>query len=98
MATSVATVSPPPAESPAMAIWAGDQSRVEQLAVGTDRVVDRGRERVLGREPVVEVEDPAAVGQREPRDEVAMRGERPDAVPAAVEVEHDPVGGAVSAA
>ena len=88
-ASSVATVRPPPAESPATAMCSAANALVEKPAIGGHGVLDRRRKGMLGRQAVVEQE---RVGARRARDggrEMAMGARRPDHVAAAVEVEHD---------
>ena len=79
----------PPAESPATTIRSRRVALVEQVAVGRERVLDRGGERRDGRQAVVERERRQAGDVRDARDEVAVRARRAEHVAAAVQVEDD---------
>ena len=63
---------------------------VEEPAVRGERVGERGGMRVLGRQPVVDVEGATARRLREVPDELAVRVHRAEAVAPAVEVERAP--------
>src|SRR5882762_2870583 len=64
----------------------------EQPLVGGDGVLQRGRERMLRRQPVVEQQRARPGRARDGGGQVTMRARRADHVPAAVQVEHDGVG------
>ena len=86
-ATRVAIVRPPPAESPPIAMRCGSRPCGQQPAVRGDRVLDRRRERILGRQPVVDAEHPRAARLVDPLHQVAVRRDRADGVATAVQVE-----------
>src|SRR6185437_4558699 len=86
-ASRVATVSPPPALSPPMAIWLNAMP-LSSRPLGGDAVVDRGGEGMLRRQAVIGREDrQTAVGAERPQ-HVAMRFRRADDIAAAMEIEH----------
>ena len=65
-------------------------SSAEEPAVGRHGVVELRRERVLGGQPVVDDEPAGARREAEPRDRLAVRVDRSDGVPAAVQVQNHP--------
>ena len=78
--------SPAPAESPASTIRSAPRC-VEQPAVRAERVLDRGRERMLGREPVVGHQHAGARRRDQRAGQRPVAVGRADDVAAAVQVE-----------
>ena len=87
-ASSVATVSPPPAESPAITMRSGAMawsSSQRYAAVASSTAAGIG---VLGRQAVVEQERAGPGGARDGGGQVTVRARGADDVAAAVQIEH----------
>ena len=81
--------SPPPADSPAKAMSDGAVPLSQEGFVGGQSVVDRGRVRVLGGEPVVDGDDLGAGPPADLRGQASGVEGVPQDVHAAVEVQDD---------
>jgi len=66
-----------------------DRELAHQVAEGRSGVVERRRERVLGRQTVIECQHGTIGIERNVADDAAMRTRRAHVVAAAVEVQHD---------
>ena len=69
----------------------GIDAGAHQPAIGRDGVVDGGGEGMLGAQPIIDGESSRAAHPGQPRHQPAMRLDRADRVPAAVQIEDDPV-------
>jgi hypothetical protein len=81
----------PPAESPAMTIFDGATLLRDQPFVSCRRVLDRRRERVLGREAIVDRNDGHARAAAEPGEQISVAGRRAHNIVAAMKIEHEAI-------